>query len=465
MKLLIVFAATAFGAHIESEILRNLESSPTTNIMVTFKKARTEQISTRFDALKLQSRNAKLNTLHAMLKDHADIIQADVLSLLKKSERVKKHYTSQLWISAELIVRDVDKEIVEQLRNHPDVESLLAEEFYPLDNSIEEFSYIRQADANITNEPQWGVAEVGADRVWATGNTGQGIVIANIDTGVRHTHEALAGSYRGTATGGHNHNWFAPTQRTAVPSDTNGHGTHVAGTTSGTLNGIGVAPGSQWIACRGCGALLCSNFDLLECGNWVGCPTATDGSNADCSKAANVVNNSWGGGRGNAFFDQVLAAWERLEICAIFAAGNSGPNCDTVNSPSDRVSAISVASTTIDNVISDFSSVGPSIDGRMKPDIACPGSAIISAGHLADNQYRSLSGTSMAAPHAAGIAALIRSQHQDYSAARTRASLVRGVVAIQPSGRTCSGTPDSVRPNHHVGAGRSSAPAAVAPAA
>lgn len=97
----------------------------------------------------------------------------------------------------------------------------------------------------------------------------------------------------------------------------------------------------------------------------------------------------------------------------------------------------------------------------MKPDLACPGSAIVSASHLADNQYRSLSGTSMAAPHAAGLAALIRRGRPNYTAAQVRAALVRGVVGIQPSGRTCVGVPDSTRPNHHVGAGISSAPAAL----
>ncbi|KAJ6635652.1 Bacillopeptidase F [Pseudolycoriella hygida] len=465
MKLQIVLvivglAASAQGAHVAPKILENLELSPTTNIMVTFKNAKTASIAARFDTLNLRSREARLNTLHAMYKDHADTIQADVLTLLKKAEGVKKHYTSQLWISAEIIVRDVDKEIVEQLRYHPDVESLLAEEFFPLLDTVEEFSYAREGDANITNL-QWGVERVNAEAVWRNGHNGQGIVVGNIDTGVRHTHESLRDNYRGTITGSHNWNWFAPTQRTALPSDTNGHGTHVAGTISGTVNGIGVAPGSRWIACRGCGALLCSNFDLLECGNWIACPTFTDGTNPSCSQAPHVVNNSWGGGRGNTFYDAILATWRTLNIDGIFAAGNSGPNCDTVNSPSDRPDAISVASTTVDDVISNFSSVGPTTDGRMRPDFACPGSAIVSASHLADNQYRSLSGTSMAAPHGAGIAALIRNRNPSYNTNQVRAALIRGVRAITPSGRTCAGVPDSVRPNHHVGAGLSDASTAV----
>lgn len=58
--------------------------------------------------------------------------------------------------------------------------------------------------------------------------------------------------------------------------------------------GIGVAPGAQWIACRGCGA-VCAEFALKACAEWILCPTLPNGTNPDCSKAPNVVSNSWGG--------------------------------------------------------------------------------------------------------------------------------------------------------------------------
>lgn len=161
---------------------------------------------------------------------------------------------------------------------------------------------------------------------------------------------------------------------------------------SGT-QGIGVAPGSRWITCRGCGALLCSNLDLLTCGHFMTCPTNTDGGAPNCFLAPNFVNNSWGGGQNNTFYNAIIAAWRNAGIIPIFAAGNSGPNCGTANSPGDQPGALSVASTMDTNHISNFSSVGPGPAGSQKPEIAAPGSAVISASHLTDTGLRSLSGT------------------------------------------------------------------------
>jgi len=59
--------------------------------------------------------------------------------------------------------------------------------------------------------------------------------------------------------------------------------------------GIGVAPGAKWIACKGCAGSGCAESDLKACGQWVICPTNSQGNNPDCSKAPVVVNNSWGG--------------------------------------------------------------------------------------------------------------------------------------------------------------------------
>lgn len=109
--------------------------------------------------------------------------------------------------------------------------------------------------------------------------------------------------------------------------------------------------------------------------------------------APDLVNNSWGGGQNNAFYNAVITAWRNAGIVPIFAAGNSGPNCGTVNSPGDQPGALSVASIMENQQISQFSSVGPGPGVSQKPEIAAPGSNVVSASHLTDTGLRSLSGT------------------------------------------------------------------------
>jgi len=464
MKFQVVFAILAFAcsalaapARVEPQIFNNLANASTTNVLITFRKSDIQRGFAQFDSLNLANREAKLNTMYFILKDHADTVQADVVSVLKKLERTKRHQVSQLWITAELIVRNVDKETVELLRNHPDVESLVAEQFIPLEEVVEE----EYTPIN----PLWGVSNINAQAVWNSGITGAGVVVAAIDTGARLSHQGLTSNYRGTVDGTSDYNWFAPTGLEASPSDSNGHGTHVTGTIAGTTNTIGVAPGSTWIHCRGCATSACSTFDLVQCGNFIACPTNTAGTAPNCARAPNVVNNSWGGGQGNTFYDAVIAEWRRVGIVPIFSAGNSGTGCSSVISPSDRPGSIAIASTTDAGGLSAFSSRGPTTDGRLKPEVAAPGSNIISASHLADNEYRTLSGTSMAAPHAAGLVALILQAQPNLDVDQVLAALQNGAQAINPGGQTCGGIPDSVRPNNQVGAGLISAPAAIAAAA
>lgn len=193
-------------ARVEEDIWRNLEKSETTNVLITFKRANTKAAFDRFYSLRLTTREAILDTQHAILKDHADIVQADVTELLTKGiQSGKRHYLDQLWITNELIVRDIDREYVEKLRNHPDVESLVAEQFIPLEQTIQEGPPVLLAVNNtILNE--WGIVNVQAPAAWARGFQGQGVTVGNIDTGARHTHIALAPTYRGN-NAGENHNY------------------------------------------------------------------------------------------------------------------------------------------------------------------------------------------------------------------------------------------------------------------
>lgn len=148
-------------------------------------------------------------------------------------------------------------------------------------------------------------------------------------------------------------------------SDGNSHGTHTMGTIVG-INGIGVAPGAQWIHCR-CGTTGCPQSAATACGQWIMCPTQWDGSDPDCSKAPSVVSNSWGSSGGDYWFEATTEAWVTAGIVPFFSNGNSGTSCGRVGSPGDYRRVIGVGSTNVNNQISDYSSAGPAVDGRIKP--------------------------------------------------------------------------------------------------
>ena len=144
-------------------------------------------------------------------------------------------------------------------------------------------------------------------------------MVANIDTGVQFNHPALVGKYRGNLGGGnfdHNYNFFDPANICPgdVPCDNNGHGTHTMGTMvgdDGAGNQIGVAPGAKWIAAKGCETTGCSEGSLLAAGQWVVAPTDINGQNPRPDLRPDIVNNSWGGGRGDDWYEQTVAAWRR----------------------------------------------------------------------------------------------------------------------------------------------------------
>jgi subtilisin family serine protease len=157
-----------------------------------------------------------------------------------------------------------------------------------------------------------------------------------------------------------------------------------------------------------------------------------------------------------------MSAWIAGDIAPLFSMGNSGPYCGSANSPGDSELAIAVGSTTEAKGLSSFSSVGPTYRGnRVKPDISAPGSNIVSSYYLSDTSYSTLSGTSMACPHVAGLAALLYTDRPNMTVAELRAALLIGAQSVNPSGRNCGNINEETYPNHHVGQGRVNARASV----
>ncbi|RKQ88553.1 S8 family serine peptidase [Brockia lithotrophica] len=257
---------------------------------------------------------------------------------------------------------------------------------------------------------EWNVAHVRAPQVWAMGIDGTGVVVANLDTGVDGEHPALARKWRGR-TGDPALSWFDATyERRPRPVDTNGHGTHVMGTMVGSEesgeNRVGVATGATWIAVRVFVGNSTTTDVLLRGGEWVLAPRDSQG-NLHPEMAPDVVNNSWGAGPGmDEFYRDMVRAWRAAGIFPVFANGNSGPGAGTVGPPANYPESFGVGAVNARNEVASFSSRGPSPYGEIKPDVAAPGVNIRSS--VPGGGYQGgWSGTSMAAPHVAGVVALL----------------------------------------------------------
>jgi subtilisin family serine protease len=300
-------------------------------------------------------------------------------------------------------------------------------------------------------QAEWGIDQIQTEQAWAAlGSQGQGAVIGVIDTGARHTHTLISANYLGGTRA-----WYNPYGRTQFPGDGHGHGTHVTGTTAGS-GGIGVAPGAKWISCKGLqdnGSG--TNAGLIACGEFIACPHDYQGNNEDCTQAPDVSSNSWGGSGGQTWYDGVIRAWHAAGVIPVFASGNSGPSCRTQLSPGDSADVIGVGATTSTDAIASFSSRGPASSGAQKPQISAPGNQVRSAGHTSDTAFATMSGTSMATPHVAGLVALLRSGNPNLSYQQIKSNLQDNADRnLQFAGQVCDGVSDSTWPNYTFGYGR-----------
>ncbi|MFE9694056.1 S8 family serine peptidase [Micromonospora sp. NPDC005806] len=286
-------------------------------------------------------------------------------------------------------------------------------------------------------------AQIGAPEVWAAGNTGQGVDVAVLDTGVDNSHPDLADRIAGSAS-------FVPNE--GVFDDYVGHGTHVASTIAGTGAASdgkekGVAPGARLHIGKVLGTKGGQDSWVLAGMEW-----------AARDQHAKIINMSLGAGPTDGT-DPLSQAVNQLsaETGALFviAAGNYGaPN--TVASPGAADAALTVGAVDSSDQLADFSSQGPRVDdGGLKPEITAPGVDVLAAlSHNAqdgDHQgpYRTMSGTSMATPHVTGAAALLAATHPDWTGQQLKDALISSTKT------TPQYTPDQ------AGAGRVDVAAAV----
>jgi uncharacterized repeat protein (TIGR01451 family) len=278
--------------------------------------------------------------------------------------------------------------------------------------------------------PEWNIARIRAPEVWASLHiSGTGAVVAGMDTGVDWLHPALQANYRGYNPHGpstHVGNWFDAVNGSLYPVDDHGHGTHTMGTAVGQ-GGIGVAPGARWIAVKVLNSAGYGYDSWIHAGfQWLLAP------GGDPARAPDVVNNSWGSLSGaDTTFQLDLRALRAAGILPVFANGNSGPAPGTVGSPASLPEALAVGATDEHDTVASFSSRGPSPWGEVRPHVAAPGVHVRSS--LPGGLYGVFNGTSMAAPHVTGVAALLR-------AVSPTLSLSRLTFVITSTARPLSGT-------------------------
>ncbi|GLZ41832.1 S8 family serine peptidase [Actinokineospora sp. NBRC 105648] len=254
-------------------------------------------------------------------------------------------------------------------------------------------------------------AQIGAPAAWQAGYTGAGVTVAVLDTGVDETHPDLA--TREVA----EHN-FSDAPDTV---DRVGHGTTVASILAGTgARYRGIASGARLLD----GKVFDDNG--LSRDSWI-----IAGMQWAVEQDAKVVNLSLGAADlpgADPLEEAVNTLSAQHGTLFVVAAGNTGPNPGTITSPGSAEAALTVGAVDRADKIASFSGRGPRIgDAGAKPDITAPGVGIVAARSSAspgDGLYAADTGTSMAAPHVAGAAALLAQQHPDWTGEQLKAVLM-----------------------------------------
>ncbi|WP_406259794.1 S8 family serine peptidase [Actinacidiphila glaucinigra] len=264
-------------------------------------------------------------------------------------------------------------------------------------------------------------AQIGAPEVWQGGDTGQGVDVAVLDTGIDAAHPDFAGRIAASQS-------FVPGQDV---TDRHGHGTHVASTVAGTGAASGgtekgVAPGASLHI----GKVLDNDGSGQDSWILAGMEWAAR------DQHAKIVSMSLGGAPTDGT-DPLSQAVNRLsaETGALFviAAGNSGPVPYSIGAPGAADAALTVGAVNgpgkgVDQ-LAEFSSRGPRVgDNAVKPDLTAPGVNILAARSQyapeGEGAYQTMSGTSMATPHVAGAAALLAAKHPDWTGQQLKEALV-----------------------------------------
>ncbi|MEB0276713.1 S8 family serine peptidase, partial [Cryobacterium sp. 5B3] len=365
------------------------------------------------------SRAARLKGTIQELTATANASQVPIRTLLRaRADQGTVTRSIPLWVVNGISVT-ATADVIRDLAERPDVASIIPDE--------------------VTVVPSIGLPEPGVDKVsapalWNLGFSGQGVVVASLDSGVDVSHPDLAGRWRGGTD-----SWFDPYgEHPLTPTDLSGHGTATTGVILGGDAGgtsIGMAPGARWIAAkifndRG----VATATAIHQAFQWVLDPD----HDPNTPDAPQLVNASWSIGAGpgcDLSFQSDLQALRAVGILPVFAAGNYGSGASTSVSPANYPEALAVGAVTGNDLIYTSGSRGPSTCGgrtRTFPDLVAPGVNILTDDRY--GLYQTASGTSMAAPNVTGALALLISAVPGLTTNRAQAALTATALDLGPTG-------------------------------
>lgn len=326
-------------------------------------------------------------------------------------------------------------DVLRSLQNDPDVESAAQDGVVTVELTPNDPYWSTRGSWGQAYDDLWGLKDIEADKAWNFG-AGAGVIVAVVDTGVDYTHPDIAANLWTDGQGNYGYNFVT---NTTNPMDGFGHGTHVAGTIAAVGNNglgvIGVAYQARVMAVK-----------VLDDVDGTGAYSAiVQGITWAADHGAQVMNLSFGGPSdpGNVMEDAIQYAYQ-MGVVIVAAAGNNAADLGIQPLyPAIYPQVITVSASDWNDQLAYFSNYGTKIDVgapgldvlSLKPLGTCnlclmePASAIL-------GNYMHISGTSMATPHVAGLAALILSQNSGYTNEQVRQAIRQSADTVDGSGFT-----------------------------
>ena len=301
--------------------------------------------------------------------------------------------------------------------------------------ALQPFTVTHSAPARVNRHLSWGLGRIGVPSLWKLGLTGRGIVVGHLDTGIDGTHPALGPAIAAFAV----FDAAGVIDPHAAPFDPIGHGTQTAGIIAARATPewkVGVAPGARLAS-----ALVIDGGDAAPVRVLAGIDWAV-------GQGVRVLNLSLGTTNPAAAFGPVIDRVRALGILPIIAAGNDGRNIS--RAPANYENAVSVGAINPLGRVEKTSSSQrmPRPHDPRVPDVVLPGASIVTTD--LHGLYRRVGGTSIAAPHLAGLAALLWEARPEASVDEMESALFLScrLPKNAPSFRANRGVPNAIRALH-----------------